>query len=109
MNTIPLNNAPVIAGVAINTDAEGRFNLNALHKSSGLGTNKAPSQWLRTKVAQEVINKLQKETVQICIVSLEGRSGGTFAHELLAVSYAGWINPAFQLPKIFVRVFLCQK
>ncbi|WP_092880325.1 phage antirepressor KilAC domain-containing protein [Izhakiella capsodis] len=89
--------APVIAGVTIATDNEGRFNLNALHKASRLGTNKAPAQWLRTKAAQEVINELQKETVQICIVSLEGRNGGTFAHELLAVSYAGWISPAFQL------------
>lgn len=26
------------------------------------------------------------------------RYGGTFAHELLAISYAGWISPAFQLP-----------
>ena len=26
-----------------------------------------------------------------------GLSQGTFAHELLAISYAGWISPAFQL------------
>ncbi len=86
-----------IAGVEISTDSEGRFNLNALHNASGLGGNKAPAQWLRTKSAQEVINELQKDTVQICIVSSEGRNGGTYAHQLLAVSYAGWISPAFQL------------
>lgn len=38
---------PVIAGVEITTDAEGRFNLNALHKASGLGSAKKPSNWLR--------------------------------------------------------------
>lgn len=96
-STLPNRSAPVIAGVKITTDIEGRFNLNALHRASGLGTNKAPAQWLRTQTAQDIINELQKETVQICIVSLEGRNGGTFAHELLAVSYAGWISPAFQL------------
>ena len=31
------------------------------------------------------------------IVQKEGRAGGTFAHELLAISYAGWISAAFQL------------
>ncbi|WP_242014265.1 KilA-N domain-containing protein [Serratia marcescens] len=89
--------AVTIAGVEISTDSDGRFNLNALHNASGLGLNKAPAQWLRTKSAQEVINELQKDTVQICIVSSEGRNGGTYAHQLLAVSYAGWISPAFQL------------
>lgn len=88
---------PVIAGVEITTDAEGRFNLNALHKASGLGANKAPAQWLRTQTAKSLIDELEKETVQICIVSDEGRNGGTFAHELLAIEYAGWISPVFRL------------
>lgn len=91
------NAMPMIAGVEITTDAEGRFNLNALHKASALGVNKAPAQWLRTKQAQELIAEVEKQTMQICIVSNEGRNGGTFAHELLAISYAGWISPAFQL------------
>ncbi len=95
---IPTNNqAPVVAGVEITKDIEGRYNLNALHKASNLGANKAPAQWLRTKQATELIAEVEKQTVQICIVSSEGRKGGTFAHELLAVSYAGWISPAFQL------------
>ena len=97
LNVANKQGAVTIAGVEISTDSEGRFNLNALHNASGLGGNKAPAQWLRTKSAQEVINELQKDTVQICIVSSEGRNGGTYAHQLLAVSYAGWISPAFQL------------
>ncbi len=51
MNNVTNKNLPVIAGVEITTDSEGRFNLNALHKASGLGSNKAPAQWLRTKQA----------------------------------------------------------
>ena len=61
----------------------GRFNLNALHKASGLGTNKAPAQWLRTQTAKSLLAELEKD---------EGRNGGTFAHELLAIEYAGWIS-----------------
>ncbi|HAK9055136.1 TPA: DNA-binding protein [Salmonella enterica] len=97
MYSLTEKSVPVIAGVEITTDEEGRFNLNALHKASGLGTSKAPSQWLRTQSAQSLIAELEKETVQICIVSAEGRNGGTFTHELLAVEYAGWISPAFRL------------
>lgn len=97
MNAISETKTPVIAGVKINTDNFGRFNLNSLHQASGLGANKAPAQWLRTKSAAALIDELEKQTVQKCIVSLEGRNGGTFAHELIAISYAGWISPAFQL------------
>lgn len=88
---------PVVAGIQITTDAEGRFNLNALHKASGLGANKAPAQWLRTQFAKSLIKEVEKKTVQKCIVSVEGRNGGTFAQELLSVSYAGWISPEFQV------------
>lgn len=86
-----------IAGVEITTDAEGRFNLNALHKASKLGGEKAPAKWVRNKQAVALVAALEEETGQICLVSDEGRNGGTFAHELLAVSYAGWISPSFQL------------
>lgn len=100
-NSFGMNSAanamPMIAGVEITTDEAGRFNLNALHRASECGANKAPAQWLRTKQAQELISEVEKQTMQICIVSNEGRNGGTFAHELLAISYAGWISPAFQL------------
>ncbi len=91
--------APVIAGVSISTDTEGRFNLNALHKASGLGEEKAPAKWLRNKQAKELVQELIDG--QICPSPIDANKGGigqgTFAHELLAISYAGWISPAFQL------------
>lgn len=91
---------PVIAGVEITTDAQGRFNLNALHKASGLGGTKRPSVWLATKQSKELINELESQSQNsgsVLEVNNGGVSPGTFAHELLAVSYAGWISPAFQL------------
>lgn len=90
---------PSIAGVEITTDDQGRFNLNTLHKASGEGDNKAPAQWLRNAQAKQLVQELID--MQICISPIEARKGGieqgTFAHELLAVSYAGWISPSFQL------------
>ncbi|MBD2822123.1 phage antirepressor KilAC domain-containing protein [Xenorhabdus sp. 42] len=99
LNVINKKTLPVIAGVEITTDAEGRFNLNALHKASGAGSNKAPAQWLRTRSAKELVQGLidmQKCTSPVNAVK-SGENRGTFAHELLAVSYAGWISPSFQL------------
>ncbi|WNO60895.1 phage antirepressor KilAC domain-containing protein [Rheinheimera sp. MMS21-TC3] len=98
-----MNTLPVIAGVEITTDAQGRFNLNALHKASGEAEHKRPSKWLSTEPTKELIAELESQSpseglAQKAVNSVKGGSApGTFAHELLAVSYAGWISPAFQL------------
>ena len=99
-NLIPF---PVIAGVEIHTDDLGRFNLNALHRASGLGDHKKPSKWVSTKQTQELIEELESQSPN----SDSGRESiavvngcvyqGVFADELLAISYAGWISPRFQL------------
>lgn len=90
---------PVIAGVQIVTDGEGRFNLNALHKASELGSHKAPNKWLRLESTKELIKQIEQtpDLASALKVNNGGKSQGTFAHELLAVSYASWISPAFHL------------
>ncbi|MFQ2273909.1 phage antirepressor KilAC domain-containing protein [Aeromonas hydrophila] len=101
--TGPQNSMPVIAGVEITTDEAGRFNLNALHRASGAGDHKAPNQWMRTKQAKELISELTNQTAnsqsghEVLKVINGGVAPGTFAHELLAISYASWIRPAFHL------------
>ena len=100
------NSLPVVAGVEITTDAEGRFNLNALHKASGESDHKKPSEWLRTKQAQELIAELNTQLElsgnsrlgQKSVNSVKGgATPGTYAHELLAIAYASWISPSFHL------------
>ncbi|MFS1525657.1 KilA-N domain-containing protein [Microbulbifer sp. 2304DJ12-6] len=95
------NQLPVIAGVEITTDAEGRFNLNALHRASQSGEHKSPSQWLRRDEAKALIAELESQSVNLHFGPINkirgGNAPGTFAHELLAVEYAGWISPAFRL------------
>ena len=91
------NKLPVVVGVEIPLDENGHYNLNTLHKASGLGDEKAPAKFLRNKAAKGLISELEMQTGQICTVSHEGRNGGTYAHELIAVEYAGWISPSFRL------------
>ena len=93
---------PVIAGVTINQDEQGRFSLNALHRAAGGHSANQPHNWLRlhstSALKNELIDSLNSSDVRsLPIVQKEGRNGGTFAHELLAISYAGWISPSFQL------------
>ncbi|EKN5087806.1 DNA-binding protein [Yersinia enterocolitica] len=120
MNSLAANNTastvPVIAGVEITTDLEGRFNLNALHKAHlalnpALHKNsKQPADWLKIDQTIDLIKEISnsedfhsfpgfnsEDSHYGFVVASAGRYGGTFAHELLAISYAGWISPAFQL------------
>lgn len=100
---------PIVVGVEIPLDEHGRYNLNTLHKASGEGKSKTPNKWLETKQAKELITQLQAKLLKkfqtpnsglaqnVISVVKGGSSPGTFAHELIAVSYAGWIRPDFQL------------
>lgn len=100
LNVANKQGAVTIAGVEISTDSDGRFNLNALHKASSMGEDKAPSQWLRRASTKELVEELSVNSHlgQEVVKSVRGGAApGTFAHELLAVSYAGWISAAFQL------------
>ncbi|WP_202112835.1 MULTISPECIES: KilA-N domain-containing protein [unclassified Gilliamella] len=113
-NTNTINsNCPVIAGISITTDKEGRYNLNALHKASGGEKKNNPSYWLSLQGTQELILELEQQLsdteISVSVVqSIKGGlNQGTFAHELLAVSYAGWISPKFQL--MVNQVFLDYK
>lgn len=92
---------PVIAGHEITTDEQGRFNLNAIHRASGEGSHKLPSQWARRSDVQELVAELKSQSADLHFDPISSVRGGvrsgTFAHELLAISYAGWISPKFQL------------
>jgi len=88
---------PVVAGIEIAVDERGRFNLNAIHRASGGSKKAGPSYWLALDGTKALAAELS-QNAEIPVIDVKrGRSGGTFVHELLAISYAGWISPAFQL------------
>lgn len=83
-------------------DEHGRVSLNALHKASEANRSKSPSEWLRQNQAQELIEEVKSQTGDSRFglpfqVIRGGSAPGTYAHPDLAISYAGWISPAFQL------------
>ena len=98
----------VIASVPLTTDSEGRYNLNALHRASGLGPQKRPPIWMDNKSTRELVAAVEARSMstnEIPAVSLvEGRSGGTYALKELAVAYANWLSPEFYLQVIGVFI-----
>lgn len=104
-------NLPVIAGVEIATDKHGRFNLNALHRASGEGDAKRPGNWLRLDGTKALIAALKDQCSDLSTAPIRtvngGAAPGTFADELLAVDYAGWISPEFRLD--VHRVFIAYR
>lgn len=94
-------NQLIISNQPIPFDDAERVSLNALHHASGLGESKEPNKWRSLKSTKELIAELEatEESCGSLIHVVRGGKGGggTYAHELLAVSYAGWISPKFQL------------
>ena len=99
-NNVQAQSLPVIAGHEIAMDEHGRFNLNAIHHAAGELPHKRPSQWARRDEAKELVAELS-QSADLHFDPLHAVRGGahrgTYAHRLLAISYAGWISPAFQL------------
>ena len=101
---------PMIAGVEITTDSEGRFNLNALHRASGAEKKNGPSYWLALDTTKSLISELEQQlsdteiSVSVIKSVKGGLSQGSYAHELLAIAYASWISPSFhlQVNKVFL-------
>ena len=93
----------VIANTTISQDENGLYNLNDLYRASEASDNpsKRPNQGVRNAPAQELIKALIDQTALeqsgVIISRNGGLNPGIYAHELIAISYAGWISPRFQL------------
>jgi len=70
-------------------------NLTEMAKPFG----KDPFGFLRTDQTQRFIEALEESlTPQICVIKTEvGKQGGTWAHQKLALKFAGWLDPRFEL------------
>jgi len=103
-------NQLIIANHPIAIDNADRINLNDIYRASNSKESKRPSQWLRTQATKELIAELESQNADMLSgekhhvnmhlalsVVHGGNNQGTYAHELLAISYAGWISPKFQL------------
>lgn len=101
------NNLVMVAGLRVRSNEKGLYCLNDIHKASGGDPKDAPSRWLRLKKTDNLIDSVKKRgvrenlTSQKWLLGIEtingGSHSGVYAHELLVISYAGWIDSDFQI------------
>ena len=102
---------PVVAGIEVAMDDQGRYNLNTLHhayeaQEGRVIDHKKPSQWLKNKQSREFIQAVQDQkgrTTDYSVLNVVngGSNPGTFADLPLAIAYAIWLSG----PELAVEVF----
>lgn len=95
MGNIIVDNSP------IRINSEGMYSLNDLHNvamTSGKATDsQRPSRFLQSDSVKGFISYLESEA-QICALkTVRGGKSGTYAVELVAMKYAGWIDPSYEV------------
>ncbi|WP_033756014.1 KilA-N domain-containing protein [Pantoea sp. NGS-ED-1003] len=98
----------IVNGVSVRVDKEGRYNLNDLHAAAVVkgdaNESQRPSKFIRSAAVKRFVNALngrgQKsplEQYQSLSVVNGGNQQGVWGVELLAIRYAAWINPEFEI------------
>ena len=97
-------------GTTVHFDKDGRYSLNDIHKAAmhrGYASeNHRPANFLRNANVIDFIRVVDLNA-QICAIRItKGRYGKTYANELVALRYAGWISPEVEVEvyKTFQKV-----
>jgi hypothetical protein len=105
-----------LRGVRIKEDRHAYLCLNDLHVLSKASDTKAPSKWRALPTTKELERALEDNSRFSAIIknsssksaaySKRGKGGGTFAHHILALAYAEYLNPALaiEVKDTFVRL-----
>lgn len=106
-----------IRNVKISQDEHGFLCLNDMWRLSGEKHTKSPGQWRKLITTSELIAALEqtsgfstsmaKNEVKSAIYAKQGKRGGTFAHIILALVYAEYLNPqlGIEVREIALRVY----
>ncbi|HCC5759642.1 TPA: KilA-N domain-containing protein [Citrobacter koseri] len=97
-----------VYGVSVRVDSAGRYNLNDLHAAAvanGEATeSQRPNKFIRSAAVKRFVSALDsrgqkcrlEENQSLSIVN-GGVNQGVWAAELLAIRYAAWIEPEFEI------------
>lgn len=90
--------ALVVAGIAVKTDAEGRYCLNDFHKAAGGEAKHTPGRFTITEGCTALVEQLILESGLAPLASQRGGSTpGTYVCKELVYAYAMWVSPKFHL------------
>ena len=95
---------PTVAvnGVSVRVDDDGRYNLNDLHAaavSNGEATeSQRPSNFIKSAQIRRFADELTEATkIASTRVVKGGTESGVWGLELLAIRYAAWLSPKFEI------------
>lgn len=89
----------------IRVGEDGFLCLNDIHRAAGLRKNRQPAQWQRLPTTnpliiatyERVVGKSHKGKFRTSLVYRTSKSDGTWAHPILAASYAGYLKPELEV------------
>jgi hypothetical protein len=95
---------PTVAvnGVSVRVDEDGRYNLNDLHAAAVAEGNatesQRPGEFLKTKQVQRFVRALSDAKKVASVLTIKGGPlQGSWGLELIAIRYAAWLNPLFEI------------
>ncbi len=82
--------------------SEGRYNLNDLHKSAVAGgrakESQRPGEFLKSRQITRFVQELASATIVAPVRTINGgKNPGSWGIELVAIRYAAWIEPKFEI------------
>ncbi|NUU68441.1 KilA-N domain-containing protein [Enterobacteriaceae bacterium BIT-l23] len=92
----------IVNGVSVRVDEEGRYNLNDLHAAAvlkGEATEaQRPSKFMRSSQIGRFAESLTKAQKRASVKIIKGGiESGIWGLELIAIRYAAWLNPDFEI------------
>lgn len=91
-----------VNGVSVRVDGEGRYNLND-HHAAAVAEGKAtesqrPGEFLKTKQVRRFVQALSDAKKIASVLTIKGGPlQGSWGLELIAIRYAAWLNPLFEI------------
>ncbi|MGL5014408.1 MAG: KilA-N domain-containing protein [Bacteroidales bacterium] len=78
-------------------DADGMFNLNRIHRLSGSSSSRRPSEWVRNRQTQALLETFNRTGIPALKVNNGGSAlvRGVWAIEEVLYAYAEWLSPEF--------------
>lgn len=92
----------ILNGVNVRVDNAGRYNLNDLHKSAVEGgkatESQRPGEFLKSRQVNRFVQELTDATIIAPVKTIKGgKNQGSWGLELVAIRYAAWIEPKFEI------------
>lgn len=92
----------IVNGVSVRVDKHGRYSLNDLHSAAVLKgeatDSQRPGEFLKSRQIKRFVAALSDATKIASVKTIKGGiEQGSWGLELVAIRYAAWLNPTFEI------------